>query len=666
MYSFSTPLTSVKGIGTKIAQQLAESNMYSVEDLLFAFPLRYEDKSQFFTISEAPIDLIVTIKATITEPKSYYKNRRKITRATAVDETGKVSLIWFNRPGTHKIIQPNTPYLVSGKINSHKSIIHPTIEPIRDVQLHTGRLVPVYSSKVAMNQGSLRRIIHEILSKLTITKDEILTVAEKLGFPVASKHEALHALHFPDEIEKVISGRERFALEEMIALIQRSRESKKEWSKKKAITVLDSSVLAESMPPLPFTLTAGQKQATHEILTDLTKEVPMNRLLIGDVGAGKTVVAAIAAKKFVEAGHSVALVAPTKILATQHVKSMQVLFPTLPVCLITQDFKKNTIDGTPQLYIGTHALLNRLMEIHPNFVIYDEQHKFGVTQRTYASQALVQPHVLTMTATPIPRTLLLTIFSHLSMSYIADLPPGRLPIKTWAISPQKQAAAYAWMLDEIAEKKAQVFIVCPFIQQSEAPSLQSVASIESIENELNQHIKTHGSNPKIRIVHSQIPKDDQQQIMRECAQHEIDILLATPMIEVGVDVPDASIILIHSAERFGLASLHQLRGRVGRRNQQAYCVLVPSTDKSGVTRLKKFASITDGLSLSELDLENRGAGDIFGTSQHGILPLRFGDWTNSELIYRAKAVADAIDLGSVSYTPPQLFIPQVDVLPQAN
>ncbi len=676
MYSLRTPISSVKGIGEKISQSLLEKNIYTVKDLLLWLPNRYEDRSKLVKVADAPKDEFVTLLTTISKRSIYYKNKRKIIRATARDESGSVSLMWFNAKHAAQNLDENAQYFVSGKINSYNSIVHPTIESVSGDQLHTGRLVPVYSSNIPIAQGLFRRIIHEMVSNLQVKNDLLPELAAGIGETVVSFEAALRAAHFPETPESVISSRERLAVEELLVLMQLSKEIKEAWQSKHSEFQLPSKISKEPNPKsIPFTLTNAQQKATNEILSELTASAPMNRLLIGDVGSGKTVVAGIAVHHTLAAGHNAALIAPTKILAQQHVETIQKLFPHLPLKSIVAGQKitdsKKPIDGSsaPTLFVGTHAVINRLANIEPGLVIYDEQHKFGVSQRSQTTELTHQPHVLTMTATPIPRSLLLTIFSHLKVSIIDELPPGRIPVTTWLPPEKKRSASYDWMADKIVKSGIQAFVVCPFIEDSTSMALEHVASVDAVYKKLTAQFKNNSSFKKLQVakLHSKISKKEQDEIMNKMAKGGIDVLVCTPMIEVGVDMPNASIIIVESAERFGLASLHQLRGRVGRGGQESFCIVFPTSKNRTVRqRLKQFSEENDGLKLAELDLKNRGAGDLFGVSQHGELNLQFGSWTNLELIQLARQMTDQFEAEKINYKPLLQTRSELSTMPQAN
>ncbi len=654
MYSLETPLSVVKGVGPKLVEIFAGRNLLTVKDLLLFVPLRYEDRSTQVTIRqlmESQTNELVTLQARVHSTGNYYKGRRSIQSATVADETGKLKLMWFNNHFIIEKLKVGQEYLISGKLNDRKMMVQAVVEDVKDDTIHTGRLVPIYSNVTTIKQGTLRRILKHILDHLNPIQDPLAKHTSEFQ-PLLS---CVTGLHFPDTEDHVVQARERLALEELLSLMEKSRQIKEEWSRgKKALEVQlpvePTSAITELIPAtVPFELTPAQLRATSEILTDLQQSVPMNRLLIGDVGSGKTVVAGTAGFHILQNGHSVALIAPTRILAEQHAETIKKLFPDLEFELITAGNKKKVANKTnagqptaPKLYIGTHALINRLAEIKPGLVIYDEQHRFGVSQRSAAEafHATYFPHILTMTATPIPRSLMLTIFSHLSLSLIDEMPKGRLPVKTWLVPESKRSDSYTWIAEQLAGAKSvgqsnQALVICPFIDPSNSLALENVAAVK----ETFAEIKKAFPKSSVELLHGRLKKNEQTEITQRLFSREIEILVTTPIVEVGVDLPAASMIIIEAAERFGLASLHQLRGRVGRAGQQAYCLLFTSSKSAEAReRLTKFTQITNGHQLAELDLQHRGAGDIFGTQQHGFDDLQFASWANVELISQARSL----------------------------
>ena len=663
MYQLNDSILAVKGVGDKLQQKLAPRAIDTILDFLLFLPLKYEDRSQIFKIDEILkiessylVDEVpqkqsnekvkknfVTCKAIVKTFSEYRKGRLLISRATIEDQTGQLNCIWFNNKFLKNKIKKGDQYYFSGEFKKN-NLSQASVEEIKEENIHTARLVPVYPNLKDIKQGNLRRIYKEILDKLKKTEDPL----DKMDFDFLFKN-----LHFPDQENKIIKARERLALEEILYLIEESRKSKEEWHKNKnaqKILITENKIPKE----IPFELTTAQTKAIGEILEDLAKDEVMNRLLVGDVGSGKTIVAATAAYHVLKNEKNIALIAPTQILAQQHFNKLKEIFSDLDFELITsQNSKSFQLSETPKIYIGTHALLNKLKEIKPALVIYDEQQRFGVGQRSIENYLETDfkkanfPHLLTMTATPIPRTLMLTIFSHLQLSYLDQMPNNRKMAKTWLVPKEKEKSAIDWIAKEILknpQQKKQAIIICPFIDPSSHQALENVAaaneSFKEIKEQLAKIDRTNEIN--IGLLHSRLKKKEQKKVIEDVFAEKIQVLVSTPMIEVGVDLPNADIIIIQAAERFGLSSLHQLRGRVGRQGQESYCLLFTSNEESNANstkRLENFCEEHDGLKLAQADLDNRGAGDLFGLRQSGFSNLNFASWTNTKIIEEAQKIS---------------------------
>jgi ATP-dependent DNA helicase RecG len=658
MYQLQDSVLVVKGIGKNLQDSLASQNIEQILDLLLYLPLRYEDRSSIKTIqeikglSQEETKIVksdenqkvntnfVTTKAKVLKWNEYRKGRLLISRATIIDETDQLNCIWFNNKFLKNKLIVGQEFFFSGNLKDG-SLMQATVEKVAEdaENIHTGRLVPIYSQLADLKQGSLRRVLAEAIAKLHQSGD---------------LEQVFRDLHFPSDIDRIILARERLALEEILYLMQISAEHKREHQKKNAIFSLAENQEARNLE-LPFELTTSQEKAIQEIFTDLHKSAPMNRLLVGDVGSGKTIVAAIPASTLVKNGQNVCLIVPTKILAKQHYNNLKNIFKDINFALLSSENKldQDTIEQST-FYIGTHSLLKQLEKIKPSLVIYDEQQRFGVKHRQleeYLDQEKKQPHLLSMTATPIPRSLMLSIFSHLDLSYLDQMPNSRKMATTWLIPKAKELKALEWLVKELlveGDRKKQAIIICPFINPSSYGATENVAavkeSLEFIKKELEkiyQKLNIEDKKQlKIAALHSKLDKKKQNKIIEDVYAEKIQILVSTPMVEVGVDLPNADIIIIQSAERFGLSSLHQLRGRVGRQGQESYCLLFSSAntkqDQNSQERLQKFCEEKDGLKLAQIDLENRGAGDILGYKQSGLNNLRFASWTNSEIIKKAQ------------------------------
>src|SRR5579859_1503554 len=660
MYTLQTPLYTVKGIGPKMSEAFAARQLFTVKDVLLFVPLRYEDRSQKKMIYQLQVGELVTVEAEVISASNFYKGRRSMQSAMVKDHTGQLKLFWFNNPHVVQRLQKGVKVLVSGKLNERGGMTQPTVELYTDDAIHTGRLVPMYSGIEGVAPALLRRRLKTILDNLNPFDNSLETAGLTTDF--LSLHKSLFQIHFPDSEQHIIQARERFALEELLALIQHSQHLKQQWqaaASAHTITIKEK-LTAATIGALPFQLTTAQHRCIAEIFHDLNLSTPMNRLLIGDVGSGKTAVAGVACVQVLANKHHAVLAAPTQILAEQHFATIQKLFPQLHTELITSrtnSKNKNINTNQPTLFIGTHAVFNHLSEIQPALLIYDEQHRFGVTHRSLSQKLKHRPHLLTLSATPIPRTLMLTIFAHLNLSIIDEMPPGRLPVKTWLVPETKRDDALTWLTTTLQNQvPAQAFIICPFIDPSKAEALENVAAatemLEKMQKFYTEHSSPQYSQPRLALLHGRMSKKEQTVITDQLYKKEIDILVTTPIVEVGIDLPAASIIVIEAAERFGLASLHQLRGRVGRAGQQGYCLLFTNSVSSETKkRLQQFCTIHEGMKLAEMDLQRRGAGDIFGTQQHGFDDLQFANWTNLDLIAKAKKIADEIQTKKVPWEP---------------
>lgn len=649
MYTLNTNLKEVRGIGAALQQRLILRNLFTVKDLLLQLPLRYEDRRQILSIADvhklgAEILKPVTIIAQVKNTSQQWRGRKSIQRATLFDQTGQMKVTWFNCPFIIQTLKSEGQFYFSGVWNEkYQTLQQPVVERVTtQTAIHTARLVPLYSSVTGVSSGWMRRIFTTLFDHLEI-EDPFIQRAQA----EVSLLDALRQLHFPEEPENVIAARQRIALEELLSLMQQADQQKKQWSKIKAIKILENSSDAQQLQTLvdqlPFQLTNGQQQSLQDILADLTQSKPMNRLLQGDVGSGKTVIALLAAQLCVTQGSTVCLLAPTRILAQQHLTTTQTLFPNLPCELVLGGTKSKQIgdESAAKLYIGTHALVSRISELHPALVIYDEQQRFGVVQRSSQTELKLKaksttPHVLTMTATPIPRSLMLTVFSHLTLSVIGEMPKERKPTITWYIPELKRQGAYRWLAESIKEPNTLAMVVCPFIDPSVSESLENVAAAKDMYEKIVTQLP---KNTKVALLHGKQKKDEQKAVIEAAFAGKIDVIVSTPIVEVGVDLPQASIMIIEAAERFGLSSLHQLRGRVGRRGQQGYCLVFSgSSDVKAKERLKIFAKTLDGQKIAELDLANRGAGNLFGVEQHGFDQLRFASWADTQLIAQAQKI----------------------------
>lgn len=657
LYSPKDPLTKVKGVGPSMSEALAAQDIHTVQDLLLALPLRYEDRSVISTIAEAPLGEPVTILAEVKKLSHFFRPGRSITQATIADSSGTLKCFWFNSPFIRTKLREGQTFCFAGKVTlnakTQKPVLsQPVVESLSAETIHTGRIVPLYTQTLELKQGSLRRILKEITDHLAPWQN--ITGVEAL----ASLDTTFRTLHFPDTAEAVVAARERLALEELLSVIHKATELKSRWYALKVQAQINVEKLKKNhniIPEtIPFQLTPDQLNAVETILSDLNQPHPMNRLLMGDVGSGKTVVAGVAAYWTVKAGKNAAFVAPTQILAEQHFQTLQKILPELPITLLTSATttkqKKSLDTSKPQLFLGTHAVLNQLVAIQPALIIYDEQHRFGVKHRSPGWDQTPelkkpQPHLLTMTATPIPRSLMLSLFAHLTVSTLSQTPHTKIPTKTWVVPERKRSEALDWMYAQLTSQPGVVeqgLLVCPFINPSETAGFETIAAATQTFEEVKTHFR-HVPDFKIALLHSALKPAVKKQIIADLFAKKIHLLVTTPIVEVGVDLPAAKLIIIEAAERFGLASLHQLRGRVGRAGQESFCLLFTKSKADETKkRLEAFSKEHNGLKLAELDLQRRGAGDLFGTAQHGFDELQFASWTNLTLIEQARRLFQEI------------------------
>jgi ATP-dependent DNA helicase RecG len=645
----NSPVSDLKGVGEELAKKLTILGIQTVGDLIENFPKRYEDYSNVVDIKDLWPGM-VTIKAKITSAVGRYVRRgMHITEAIASDQTASVRLVWFNQPYRAAAIKAGQDYYIGGEYalrRSRFSIANPSVELVSDFPVNTARIIPVYRETKGLKSNHIRRLIREALlgtKNLPEHLPDWLVDAQKLIDYTA----AVTEIHFPSSSKALEAAKKRLAFEEVFELTLAALLNKKDIAHQKGLKVAFKEQLAKDfVAKLPFKLTDAQRKAAWQIYQDMAKSQPMNRLLEGDVGSGKTAVAAMAAVMAMEQGFQAALMAPTEILARQHAETLLNLLSNVgfgeQVGLLLGSLRPpqkklaqaKIADGSIKLIVGTHALIAEKVDMHKlGLIIIDEQHRFGVEQRKkLQAKAGHMPHVLHMSATPIPRSLALTLYGELDISVLDELPPGRQVIKTKICSPNSKVTLYKQIDKELAAGR-QMFVVCPLITDSETS--QGLSS-EEVYRQLSEHDFKHR---KVGLLHGKMKSADKEEVMADFLAKKYDILVSTTVIEVGVDVPNASIMLVMGAERFGLAQIHQLRGRVGRGAHQSYCFLMLSDSKAPLQRLRALENTTDGFKLAELDLSLRGPGAIYGTLQHGALDLRIAKLTDIKLIAAARAAA---------------------------
>ncbi len=646
--NMSDRVENLKGVGPAVASKLNVLGIRTVNDLINYYPRRYEDYSKVSLIKDIKPGNSVTIKGVVKQVNGRYVRRgMHITEALVSDNSGSMKLVWFNQPYRAGAIKPNQVYYVSGNFELSRgrlSIMNPAMELESSFPINTARIVPIYRETKGLKSSAIRKVIAGV-KEVIATMPEILPKAVVESNNLMTRSDAIYAMHFPSSDEKLARARERLGFEELFTITLASLINKQQFMHDSGVKVkFDEDVAKEFTANLPFKLTNAQRRVVWQIYKDMESPHPMNRLVEGDVGAGKTVVAAMAAIMALRSGHQVALMAPTELLARQHFNSMSNLLAhteyVRKMGLLVGSMKQK--DKTLMhekiaskeilLVVGTHALIADASNMSDlGLVIIDEQHRFGVEQRKkLQSKAGKMPHVLSMTATPIPRTLALTVYGELDISVLDEIPPGRNPVLTKLVSPNSREPMYEEIDQQISEGR-QVFVVCPLIEESES---LDVLSVEQVHKELSAKIFKHR---RIGLLHGKLKPEQKDKLMSEFVSGDLDMIVSTTVIEVGVDVPNATVMLIEGAERFGLAQLHQLRGRVGRGEHQAYCFLVMSDSKDPPRRLKALTTMNDGFMLAELDLELRGPGAIYGTVQSGQLDLRIANLSDARLIAKARS-----------------------------
>jgi ATP-dependent DNA helicase RecG len=645
--NLATSLEQIKGVGPKTAAQLRLAGLETVEDILLFLPRKHED----FT-NKVPIAELVPGKVTIRarcEKVSSRPVRRGLTLTTAVldDGTDKVNAVWFNQPYRVTQLAGDDEFYFSGVFEYARGryqLTAPTAELAKDVPVQADYLLPVYHSIRGLKSQTVRKVLEELRPLMSVLPetlpDELIKREHLMG-----RSEAIMTMHFPKAAEDVVRARERLAFEELFELILASQLNKRENTKLTGHHIpFEQRVVKDFVAELPFQLTGAQRRAAWDILQDFERAVPMNRLLQGDVGSGKTVVAGLAARQAASHGYQTALMAPTEILATQHAATLEALLSPFGVKVglligsvkgsARQALYQQIASGGVDVVVGTHALIQEAVAFHNlGFVVIDEQHRFGVDQRQkLLSKSGILPHLLSMTATPIPRSLALTVYGELDVSVLNEKPADRLPIKTEIISPVSAAALYARIDKEIAAGR-QVYVVCSLIESNPDNDVKSVqAEYKRLKNSVFGH-------RQIGLLHGKLKPSEKEAVMQEFKDGKHDILVSTTVVEVGVDVPNATIMMIEDADRFGLAQLHQLRGRVGRGTHQSYCYLMMSSTNKPSERLREVEKSDDGFYLAEVDMNLRGPGEIYGRMQHGALNLQIATLADTELISRAQKAA---------------------------
>jgi len=649
----------LKGIGPEKAKVLNSVGIKTIEDLLYYIPRRYLDRSTILPMNKLKVGSTVTVIGRV-EAFGMAKTRRPQFQVILKDNTGFIRLVWFSKLRWVKnLFEEDDLVVASGQITLYRGLqmVHPEFEIVsksdrkgNDEELiHTGRIIPLYPStaelkKIHLDSRGLRRALKPLLDNLTNLVSETLPqriVSDSNLLPLSK---ALKNVHFPEDLEMTDLARSRLAFDELFYLELMLALRKKRIHREKGIAFQKPGNLVRSaLKMLPFELTEAQKKVLREIASDMMSEDSMHRLLQGDVGSGKTIVALVAMLMAVESGYQAALMAPTEILAEQHYITIHQMLESLGVktVLLTSSVvgteREIILDqiakGTAGVMLGTHALIQKKVDFFKlGLVVIDEQHRFGVMQRAKLKQKGISPDVLVMTATPIPRSLALTLYGDLDVSVIDRLPPGRKTIKTFLYNENLKSEIYEFLENQL-QKGHQAYIVYPLVEESEKADLKAATqSYEFLKKEIFPH-------RRLALLHGRIKSKERESIMQAFRDGDYDILVATTVVEVGVDVHNATVMVIEHAERFGLSQLHQLRGRIGRGEDQSFCLLVanPPLSEEAQKRLKAMTSITDGFKISEIDLKLRGPGEFFGTRQHGLPELKIADIVaDAKLLYQAR------------------------------
>ena len=644
-----TPVRYLKGVGPKTAERFEKLGILTLSDLLCHYPRRYLDFSKPYSIAEAPADTECVVKAEVfAKPGGrILPGGRRMERITAGDDVSSLEITWFNNPYAAQKLELGQEYYFQGIVTGgmlRRQMVNPQVRT--DAQVKSSPFEAVYPQTEGLTSSAIAKCVRQLLPHAELLPDPLPPEMLK-KYRLLSKADAVRAIHCPATEEKAFAARRRLIYEELLVLQLGIGRMKNHGAASTGAPMkkADASPFWES---LPFSPTGAQRRAVEEILTDMSGETSMNRLLQGDVGSGKTLVAAAAIWACIRAGYQAALLAPTEILASQHAENLNRLLSPfgMRVALLTGGMKaaarRTTLaairDDEADLIVGTHAILSEGVEFaRLGLAVVDEQHRFGVRQRGLLAEKAANPHLLVMSATPIPRTLGLLMYGDLDISILDELPPGRKPVKTRCITGKKRADLYGF-LDREIDSGRQVYIVCPAIEDAGGSGLNAVKSYyEDIA-------KAYLPDRRVGLMHGKLKPKEKAEVMDDFKSGRLDALVSTTVIEVGVDVPNATVMVIENAERYGLSALHQLRGRVGRGAAESWCFLVSDNASESVQkRLKFLCSTSDGFAVAQYDLETRGPGDFFGSRQHGLPSLQIADLMNdTRTLHAAQSEAVAL------------------------
>ena len=644
-----TPVRYLKGVGPKTAERFEKLGILTLSDLLCHYPRRYLDFSKPYSIAEAPADTECVVKAEgFAKPGGrILPGGRRMERITAGDDVSSLEITWFNNPYAAQKLELGQEYYFQGIVTGgmlRRQMVNPQVRT--DAQVKSSPFEAVYPQTEGLTSSAIAKCVRQLLPHAELLPDPLPSEMLK-KYRLLSKADAVRAIHCPATEEEAFAARRRLIYEELLVLQLGIGRMKNHGAASTGAPMkkADASPFWES---LPFSPTGAQRRAVEEILTDMSGETSMNRLLQGDVGSGKTLVAAAAIWACIRAGYQAALLAPTEILASQHAENLNRLLSPfgMRVALLTGGMKaaarRTTLaairDDEADLIVGTHAILSEGVEFaRLGLAVVDEQHRFGVRQRGLLAEKAANPHLLVMSATPIPRTLGLLMYGDLDISILDELPPGRKPVKTRCITGKKRADLYGF-LDREIDSGRQVYIVCPAIEDAGGSGLNAVKSYyEDIA-------KAYLPDRRVGLMHGKLKPKEKAEVMDDFKSGRLDALVSTTVIEVGVDVPNATVMVIENAERYGLSALHQLRGRVGRGAAESWCFLVSDNVSESVQkRLKFLCSTSDGFAVAQYDLETRGPGDFFGSRQHGLPTLQIADLMNdTRTLHAAQSEAVAL------------------------
>ncbi len=653
-----SPVTKLPGIKEAMAGKLARLNVNTIGDFLKLYPRRYDDYRSLKTINQLQYGEDVTIIGQVWETrKRESRNKRAIVTSILSDGTATIEATWFNQPWLQNKLKPGIQVVISGKVDQYLGRLifqSPEWEELDKELIHTGRMVPVYPLTKGITAKWLRNHIRATVNYWTQRLPDYLPAESRERLKFFELDEAVRQIHFPDSWEKLEAARHRLAFDELLLIQLGVLKQRHAWQAQKGRPVkVKLDTLDKVLDTLPFQLTNAQRTTLGDIVKDIQRDVPMSRLVQGDVGSGKTVVALISMVLTVLDGGQAAILAPTEILSEQHFRGMskmlvpigQALGRQFNIKLLTgstpvaerRELLDDLIKGQIDILVGTHAIIQSNVEINNlRLAVIDEQHRFGVEQRSALREKGFNPHMLVMTATPIPRTLALTLYGDLDLSIIDEMPPGRQPIRTRWLTPRERERAYSFINSQI-EKGRQAFIICPLVEESEKTEAKSAI-------EEHKRLQT-GVFPKLTLglLHGRMKADEKDKVMKTFRDKQTQILVSTSVVEVGIDVPNASVMLVEGANHFGLSQLHQFRGRVGRGEYQSYCLLLADkTTPEAEQRLQAVEKTNDGFELAEQDLKMRGPGEFFGTRQSGLPDLKLVKLSDAKLLELAREEAQHI------------------------